>query len=93
MPDWEQRELVATDAAEVALLARMGVTVFDDADGAALRTLQTVHASLNTRHAQKSTTARRIDLTVRAYQAILKKSRRPSGCFSFAFGKSGGARR
>jgi hypothetical protein len=44
-------ELVGADAAQVALLACVGVTVFDDADGAALRTLETVHTSLNTRHA------------------------------------------
>ncbi len=56
MPSWKQRELVATDAAQIPLLYGVSITVLDDADGAALRTLQTVHASLHTRHTQKSTT-------------------------------------
>ncbi|MFC4428055.1 hypothetical protein, partial [Deinococcus navajonensis] len=60
VPDRLQRELVTTDAAQIALLPRMGLAVFDDADGAVLRTLQTVDALLNTRHAQKSTTSQRI---------------------------------
>ena len=51
-------ELVGTDPAQVTLLPRVRVTVFNDADGAALRTLQTVHGSLNTRQAQESTTVR-----------------------------------
>ena len=58
MPDRFQRELVTTGTAQVSLLPGMGVTVFDDTDGAALRTLQIVHALLNPRHAQKSTTPR-----------------------------------
>ena len=40
-------EPVTTDPAQVPLLARMGVAVFDDADSAAVRTVKLVHGSLN----------------------------------------------
>lgn len=51
MPDRLQRELVATDAADGALLPCGGIAVFDGADGATLRPYQSVHVSLNPRHA------------------------------------------
>ncbi len=58
-----QGELEGADPTQITLLASVRVAVFDDIDAPALRTLQTVHDSLNTRHAQKSTTIRRMKLT------------------------------
>ncbi|UQN08987.1 hypothetical protein M1R55_20590 (plasmid) [Deinococcus sp. QL22] len=45
-----QGELVATDPAQIALFAGVGVTVFDDVDALARWTRQTVHAVLNCNH-------------------------------------------
>jgi len=77
-----ERELVLADTAQVTLLAGVGMAVFDDADGAAMRTRKLVHGSLNHCRAQESTTSRVHDLTWRAYRAILEESRHPCGAFS-----------
>lgn len=58
-----ERELKGAGSAEEALLAGVGMAVFDDGDGSAARARHSVHASLNTRHALKATTAPRIPLT------------------------------
>jgi len=70
VPNVVEGELMPTNAAEIALLSCMGMTVFDDADGAAPRALQTVHTSFNTRRAQESTTVTLSGLTNPAYGAI-----------------------
>ena len=51
-----QGELVAADPAKITLLAGMGMAVFDDTDGTAMRTVEFVYGSFNRYHAQESTT-------------------------------------
>ncbi|GGJ75706.1 hypothetical protein GCM10008939_19900 [Deinococcus aquiradiocola] len=77
-----ERELVLADTAQVTLLAGVGMAVFDDADGAAMRTRKLVHGSLNHCRAQESTTTGTHKLTCGAYRAIfLIKSARKGAFF------------
>ena len=55
MPGMFESELVPTRAAEVALLAGVGVAVFDDGNGGAAGARRGVHTPLNARHALKAT--------------------------------------
>ena len=49
-PGVVEGELMTTDPAQVSLFASMGVAVFDDADGSAVRTVKLIHDSLNHCH-------------------------------------------
>ena len=42
-----KRKLMTTNPTQIALLAGMGVAVFDDADSAAVRTVKLVHGLFN----------------------------------------------